>query len=295
MNTSRPWSAAVLGTGNIGTDLAVKLDLSPLFALRAVAGRRQGTRGMRVATGLGAQVSANGLEGLGPVLPDLDVIFDATDSGAHAKHWVALRDFDCLVVDMTPSRIGCPTVPHVDLSRGQDVDKRNISMITCGAQASLPIIDALTQLGQPVDYVEVSSSIASRSAGPSTRINLDDYIMATEAAAKLAAGAVESKAILILSPVEPPTFMRTTIQIEFEKKVPNDWRRAIEEALGRVRLYVPGYGLAVEPFVRDQTLTCTVRVQGRGDFLPDWAGNLDIITASAVRVAEDILNGRQAP
>lgn len=274
--------AAILGTGNIGVDLGIKLSKDPRFQLVGVAGRRKDSAGYRRLDPLSSFATPNGLEGLLGILDATDIIFDATNAEAHRRHWEVLQHLSPKVIDLTPSRIGAPTVPGV-----LSPESQNYSMITCGGQSALPLINAITRHCASVSYVEVSSSIASRSAGPATRINLDDYILATQNAARAVSRAADAKAILILNPVEPPTLMRTTVQMNVQDPSMQSISHAVTNAVESVHTYVPGYELAVPPHLDDGLLTLTVKVTGAGDYLPPWAGNLDIITAAAVATAAE--------
>ena len=281
--------AALLGTGNIGSDLGLKLAQDPEFHLSAVAGRRSTSPGFRRLADISEFATDRGLEGILDSQVDFDVIFDATSADSHRANWSLLHALDRYAVDLTPSRIGTPTVPGI-----LGASSKNLSMITCGGQASVPLVAAISKSCSSVAYVEVSSSIASRSAGPATRINLDDYIAATQDAAKLASGAEAAKAILILNPVEPPTLMRTTVQMEVSDLDKNMMMEELNDVLCKVQSYVPGYEFAYEPLVEGNLVSVTVKVTGAGDFLPTWAGNLDIITAAAVRTARDVVLGEAA-
>ncbi len=282
--------AAIIGTGNIGIDLAEKLLREPRIELAAFVGRRADSPGLLRFTGRIPLLLSNGMESLLPLLPELDLIFDATSADIHREHWRALADSHVRVIDLTPSRIGAAFVPGV-LGHKQQPEKplNNLSMVTCGGQASTPIASAMSNFFTDIDYIEISSSIASKSAGPATRANLDDYIEATENAARLASGARVAKAILVLNPVEPPTIMRTTVHIKGRIDDISGIDTSVRNSVDFVRGYVPGYQLLVPPTqVADDVLTATIGVEGAGDYLPAYAGNLDIITAAAARTALDL-------
>ncbi len=282
--------AAIIGTGNIGIDLAEKLLREPQIEVVAFIGRRADSPGLQRFEGRIPYLLSGGIESLEPLLPELDLVFDATSADTHREHWEVLKDSHVQVIDLTPSRIGAAFVPGV-LGQAQQPEKpeNNHSMVTCGGQASSPIASAMAKFFTDVEYVEISSSIASKSAGPATRANIDDYIEATQNAARLATGARTAKAILVLNPVEPPTIMRTTVHIKGRLGDISGIDAAIRSAVDRVRTYVPGYRLLVPPTQEgEDVMTATIGVEGAGDYLPPYAGNLDIITAAAARTALDI-------
>lgn len=282
--------AAIIGTGNIGIDLAEKILREDLLDLVAIAGRRADSPGLLRFEGRVPFLTAGGLAGLEPYFDDIDIFFDASSADSHRAHWEVLDKLGKYVVDLTPSRVGAAFVPGVLNHENQPgKPERNMSMVTCGGQASSPMSAALARHTEVVEYIEVSSSIASLSAGPATRANIDDYIRATENAAQLASGAKVAKAILVLNPVEPPTIMRTTVHVKGKLGDLSGIDGTVRDAVERVREYVPGYRLLVPPTRHaEDVLTVTVGVEGAGDYLPPFAGNLDIITAAAVKTALDL-------
>ncbi|NTW42729.1 MAG: acetaldehyde dehydrogenase (acetylating) [Cellulomonadaceae bacterium] len=283
--------AAIIGTGNIGIDLAEKILREDGLELVAIAGRRASSPGLTRFVGRVPHLTDGGLAGLEPLFDEIDIFFDATSADSHREHWERLQALGKYVVDLTPSRVGAAFVPGV-LGHGDQPSKpeRNMSMVTCGGQASVPMVSALAHFATSVEYIEVSSSIASLSAGPATRANIDDYIRATENAVQLASGARVAKAILVLNPVEPPTIMRTTVHLKGEFGDLAGLDAAVRAAVEAVRRYVPGYRLLVPPVRQGaDVVTVSVGVEGAGDYLPPYAGNLDIITASAVKTALDLV------
>lgn len=286
--------AAIIGTGNIGIDLAEKMLREEGIDLVAMAGRRDNSPGLARFAGRVPHLTSGGIEGLEPYFDEIDVFFDATSADSHREHWVTLEKLGKYVVDLTPSRVGAAFVPgvlgHDDQPLKPDL---NLSMVTCGGQASVPMTAALAQHAISVDYIEVSSSIASLSAGPATRANIDDYIRATENAAQLASGAKVAKAILVLNPVEPPTIMRTTVHLKGTLGDLTHLDETVRQAVEKVRGYVPGFRLLVPARQQaEDVLTVSIGVEGAGDYLPSYAGNLDIITAAAVRTALDLATTR---
>lgn len=282
--------AAIIGTGSIGIDLAEKILRQDGLELVALAGRRDNSPGLARFADRVPHITSGGIDGLAPYFDEIDIFFDATSADSHREHWQTLKDLGKYVVDLTPSRVGAAFVPGV---LGQDNQPNkptlNMSMVTCGGQASVPMSAALSQHAVSVDYIEVSSSIASLSAGPATRANIDDYIRATENAAQLASGAKTAKAILVLNPVEPPTIMRTTVHVKGQLGDLSGLDETVRLAVERVQRYVPGFRLLVPPTRQaEDVLTVSIGVEGAGDYLPPYAGNLDIITAAAVKTALDL-------
>jgi acetaldehyde dehydrogenase len=281
---------AILGTGNIGSDLAERLLVSEDFHLVAVAGRRPESAGLARLLSRVELVSSSGLEGLRGSFASIQGFFDATSANDHPNHWLELEKEGKWVIDLTPSKIGKATVPvlanrYPELGYAE-TQVANYSMVTCGGQSSAPIIAALAEASKGVAEVEVSSSISSDSAGPATRRNIDHYVESTENLAGRVAGTDRTKAILVLNPAEPPPLMRTTVTLKAEAV---DMVAAIERTsqyVASTRDYVPGYELVIEPhFVAEGILSATVSVKGEGYFLPPHAGNLDIINAAAIEVA----------
>ena len=281
---------AILGTGNIGSDLAERLLSSDDFLLVAVAGRRPESSGLARLSSRVDLVSPSGLEGLRDLFGSIQGFFDATSANDHPNHWFELKKEGKWVIDLTPSKIGKATVPvlaerYPELGFA-DKPVANYSMVTCGGQSSAPVIAAIAESSKGIAEVEVSSSISSDSAGPATRRNIDNYVESTEHLAGRIAGTNRTKAILVLNPAEPPPLMRTTVTLKAEAI---DLAAAIERTsqyVANTRQYVPGYELVLGPhFVAEGILSATVSVKGEGYFLPAHAGNLDIINAAAVEVA----------
>jgi acetaldehyde dehydrogenase len=282
---------AILGSGNIGTDLMYKVLRNPAFDLAGVAGVDLSSEGLARARALGIVTSDRGA---GPFLdehPDVVVAFDATSAHAHVQHapLLAARGIRC--IDLTPAALGPAVVPDVNLD--ENLDAPDANLITCGAQATVPVVAALSALG-PVRYAEIVSTVASRSAGPGTRSNIDEFTIATARSLETLGGAGEGKAIIILNPAEPPIMMRNAVYAEIDGTAPGAAVEAVHGAVSRVAAYVPGYHLATEPLVSDGQLTAFIEVEGAGDYLPRFAGNLDIMTSAAIRVAERYAERRTA-
>ena len=275
---------AILGTGNIGTDLLVKVLRSPWLECRLFAGRNLSSPGMTKASQLGVAVSAAGLKAIQTQAPELDLVFDATSAADHVLHAPILRELGLLAVDLTPAKVGRMCVPAVNLEAC--LAEPNVNMVSCGGQASIPLAWAIAQASSQVEYFETVSSIASRSAGPATRINLDEYLRTTEEGLRSFSGCPRTKAILIVNPAQPCVHMQTTVFARIAQPDLPAIRASINTVVGRLRTYIPGYQLLLEPILEHGRIAVIVRVDGRGDFLPKYAGNLDIINCAAVAVAD---------
>jgi len=282
---------AIIGTGNIGTDLCFRMLRDPSFEVVAFVGRRADSPGIKMFENQVKNIVTNGIDGLKPLLDEIDGVFDATSAFDHKTHWEVLAKANKWVIDLTPSKIGLPIVP-VLMNKSSSMqllneNSSNYSMVTCGGQSSAPLLYALTEASSGISEVEISSSIAALSAGPATRLNIDQYIDSTENLAGIVSGCKKVKAILVLNPAEPPVMMRTTVNMAVEFC---DVARAIrltKEIVENVQRYVPGYEIVVEPYMLNQsTVSSTVKVTGAGYVLPEYAGNLDIINAAAVETAK---------
>lgn len=304
--SKQQFPVAIVGSGNIGTDLMLKVrrGTGPL-SIAAMIGIDPESDGLARARRLGVPASAEGIEGLlaMPHFDDIRLVFDATSAGAHIEHWNLLRDKDVRVIDLTPAAIGPFCVPVVNLE--QHIDARNLNMVTCGGQATVPIVAAVNEAAL-VSYAEIVSSISSRSAGPGTRANIDEFIETTATALKVIGGAQRSKAVIVLNPADPPVMMRNTVYCLIEGDCD---QAAVDAAIAtmvdRVRRYVPGYRLRqpvqFETFSADNPLqipetgkfigtkiTTMLQVTGAAHYLPAYAGNLDIMTSAALATAERI-------
>lgn len=277
---------AILGSGNIGTDLLVKTLRSNYLECGIFVGRNINSPGLMKAASLGVRVSDQSLNAIVLDPSCCDLVFDCTSARDHLIHWPVLKRLGKRAIDMTPAKIGTMCVPAVNLDAG--VSAQNVNMITCGGQASIPIAHAIGRTHEDVDYIEIVSSISSRSAGPATRINIDEYIETTEHALLEFSGCKQSKAILVLNPAQPCIDMQTTV---FAKvKTPNLQRLTteVEAVVARIQTYVPGYQLLMPPMLENDRIVVMVKVQGAGDYLPKYAGNLDIINCAAIAVAEEV-------
>jgi len=275
---------AILGTGNIGTDLLIKVLRSPVLGCRLFSGRNLASPGMTKASLLGVPVSTKGLTGITECEAPIALVFDATNAEDHFNHARVLAERGIIAVDLTPAKVGQMCVPAVNLEAC--LERPNVNMITCGGQAAIPLAYAIAQANPGVEYIETVSSIASRSAGPATRINLDEYLMTTEQGLQTFAGCPRTKAILNLNPAQPCVHMQTTVIARIARPDLAHTRKLVAEKVDLIRRYVPGYQLLLEPIIENGRLVTMVRVDGLGDYLPKYAGNLDIINCAAIAFAE---------
>ncbi|MEU2036975.1 acetaldehyde dehydrogenase (acetylating) [Nocardia niwae] len=319
MNDSPPeLRVAVIGSGNIGTDLMIKvIRHSQVLKMGAMVGIDPGSDGLARARRLGVPTTADGVEGLLklPNFDDIDLIFDATSAKAHAAHAAVLEPLGKLLIDLTPAALGPFVVPAVNLDDHRHAP--NVNMVTCGGQATIPIVAAISRV-TPVAYAEIVASIASKSAGPGTRANIDEFTETTAHAIETVGGAQRGKAIIILNPADPPLIMRDTVLCLVtapDPAVQVAIRESVEQMVSQVAAYVPGYRLKqqvqITPVPQEQPVhtllepgaaaapthqvTVFLEVEGAAHYLPAYAGNLDIMTSAAVRYAESIADTIAAP
>ena len=275
---------AILGSGNIGTDLLYKVLRSPWLECSMFIGRNLDSRGISRALTLGVAVSDKGIQAIQQSPECCDIVFDCTSALSHQIHAPILAELGIIAIDLTPAKIGPFCIPSINLDHC--LDGVNVNMITCGGQASIPLAYVLGQTQKQVDYIEVVSTIASKSAGPATRLNLDEYIETTEKGVKMFSGCSRSKAILNLNPAEPCINMQTTVYAQVPQLDLPALQKGIAIMVDKIRQYVPSYQLVIPPTYENNRVIMSVRVKGMGDFLPSYAGNLDIINCAAIAVAE---------
>jgi acetaldehyde dehydrogenase len=292
-STNGKVKVAIIGSGNIGSDLMYKILRDPgHMEVALLTGIDPQSEGLARARSLGIRASHEGIQ---PILddPDIEIVFDATSAYAHVRHAKALREAGRIAIDLTPAARGPYVVPPVNL--GAHLDELNVNLITCGGQATIPLVHAVSRV-VPVPYAEMVSTVASLSAGPGTRQNIDEFTFTTSRALEVIGGAKQGKAIIILNPADPPILMRNTIYAllgseDVDRQAITD---SVERMVGAVQAYVPGYRLKSEPVFevrelpegRRTLVVMLLEVTGAGDFLPAYAGNLDIMTASARQVGE---------
>src|SRR5688572_7803998 len=303
---------AIIGTGNIGTDLMMKvLRTSKHLELGAFVGIDPDSDGLARARRLGVPVTSGGIDGLVdmPGFDDIAIVFDATSAGAHARHDAVLRSHSKPIVDLTPAAIGPYLVPAVNFHAL--ADQPNVNLVTCGGQATIPIVAAIARVA-PVPYAEIVASIASRSAGPGTRANIDEFTRTTARGIEQVGGARTGKAIIVLNPADPPLIMRNTVFCLVDGGDGAAIERSVEQMVADVHAYVPGYQLkqpvqfdeitASRPVridgsmvTRGMKVSVFLEIEGAGHYLPKYAGNLDIMTSAALRTGERLAASYAAP
>ncbi|MEZ4282785.1 MAG: acetaldehyde dehydrogenase (acetylating) [Myxococcota bacterium] len=284
-------SVAIVGSGHIGTDLLFKLRRSEILEPRWMVGIDAGSAGLEAARRLGLETTSDGIEALLASAERPDLIFEATSAAVHERNAPRYRALGIRAVDLTPAAVGPYVVPPINLEslKGEP----NVNLVTCGGQATTPMVHAVSRVVR-VEYAEIVASIASASAGPGTRANIDEFTRTTSRALEVLGGAERGKAIIVLNPAEPPMIMRNTVFCS----IPPDADRAaiagsVLEMEKAVREYVPGYRLLSEPQFLADRVEILLEIEGAGDFLPRYAGNLDIITSAAVRVGERLMRGAE--
>ena len=289
---------ALIGSGNIGTDLIYKIQRSAVLEPVWMVGIDPESEGLARARDMGLKTTSDGVDGLLPhVLEDnIQIAFDATSAYVHAENSRKLNELGVLMIDLTPAAIGPLCVPPVNLREHAEKLEMNVNMISCAGQATIPIVHAVSRI-QSVGYAEIVASLASKSIGPGTRANLDEFTYTTSNALEKVGGARKGKALAIINPAEPPMIMRNTISCLTDDE-PDQERitASILEMIGEVQKYVPGYRLVNGPLFDGNKVAVFMEVAGLGDYLPTYAGNLDIMTAAATRTAEmfaeEILAGK---
>ena len=276
---------AIIGSGNIGTDLLIKVLRSPYLECALFIGRSLSSRGMTKAINLGIPVSDLSIDAIIRNPDCCHLVFDATSALYHKHHANILDELGKFVVDLTPARVGKMSIPAINLQ--ECLYYKNVNMVTCGGQASIPLAYVIGQIHKEVNYIEVISTIASRSAGAATRVNLDEYIETTEEGIRLFSRCKNAKAILNLNPAQPCIDMQTTVFAKVQKPDMAKLKNAIDTMVKKIQSYVPGYQLIVPPVLENDRIVIMVRVKGLGDYLPTYAGNLDIINCAAIAVAEE--------
>jgi len=294
---------AIIGTGNIGTDLMIKiLRTSKVLEVAAFVGIDPESDGLARARRMGVPVTAEGIDGLVKLrdFADISIVFDATSAKAHHKHEAVLRPYGKQIIDLTPAAIGPYVVPVANME--EHLGAPNLNMVSCGGQATIPMVAAVNRVAK-VRYGEIVSSISSRSAGPGTRANIDEFTQTTARGVERVGGAAKGKAIIVLNPADPPLIMRNTVFCLTEDADSGEIEQSVERMAAEVRSYVPGYRLKqrvqFDRIGRDRPVTIPgmgqfhglktsiyLEVEGAGHYLPKYAGNLDIMTSAALRTAE---------
>ena len=298
---SKKIKCALIGPGNIGTDLLAKLQRSPVLEPVWMVGIDPESDGLKRAREMGIKTTSEGVDGLVPhVLADgVQIAFDATSAYVHAENSRKLNELGVLMIDLTPAAIGPYCVPPVNLRDHVGQREMNVNMVTCGGQATIPMVAAVSRV-QAVSYGEIVATVSSRSVGPGTRKNIDEFTRTTAGAVEKVGGAKKGKAIIIINPAEPPMIMRDTVHCLTEGE-PDQAAitKSVHDMMAEVQKYVPGYKLVNGPVFDGKRVSIFLEVEGLGDYLPKYAGNLDIMTAAAARTAEmfaeEILAGAFTP
>lgn len=289
--------AAIIGPGNIGTDLLMKAKRSDWIEPVWMVGVDPESPGLARAREMGIKTTHEGVDGMLPFMQadEIQICFDATSAYVHAENSRKVNEQGALMIDLTPAAIGPYCIPPVNLEEAIAQKVQNVNMVTCGGQATIPMVAAVSRV-QPVEYGEIIATVSSKSAGPGTRKNIDEFTRTTAGAIEKVGGAERGKAIIIINPAEPPLIMRDTIHC-LTKTAPDEQAitESIHQMIAEVQKYVPGYTLKNGPVFDGNRVSIYLEVEGLGDFLPKYAGNLDIMTAAGLRTAEmfaeKMLNG----
>ena len=286
--SSKKIKCALIGPGNIGTDLLMKLQRSEVLEPVWMVGIDPESDGLKRAREMGIKTTAEGVDGLLPhVKADgVQIAFDATSAYVHAENSRKLNALGVMMIDLTPAAIGPYCVPPVNLAQHLGQGEMNVNMVTCGGQATIPMVAAVSRV-QPVSYGEIVATVSSRSVGPGTRKNIDEFTRTTAGAVERVGGAAKGKAIIVINPAEPPLIMRDTIHcLTVDEPRQAEIETSVQAMIREVQKYVPGYKLVNGPVFDGHRISIYMEVEGLGDYLPKYAGNLDIMTAAAARTAE---------
>lgn len=285
---SKKLKAVIIGPGNIGTDLLMKMQRSEWIEPVWMVGIDPTSEGLKRAEAMGIKTCSTGVDGVLEhiVKDDIRVAFDATSAYVHPENSRKLNELGVIMIDLTPAAIGPFCVPPVNLVEQTKNLAMNVNMVTCGGQATIPMVAAISRV-QPVEYGEIIATVSSLSVGPGTRVNIDEFTRTTASGVEQVGGAKKGKAIIIINPAEPPLMMRDTVHCLTET-TPDQAKitESIHAMVKEVQRYVPGYQLVNGPIFDGNRVSCFMQVEGLGDFLPKYAGNLDIMTAAALRTAE---------
>ena len=293
--------AAIIGPGNIGTDLLMKAMRSEVIEPVWMVGVEPESPGLARAREMGLKTTAEGVDGMVPHMREdgVQICFDATSAYVHAENSRKVNEQGAVMIDLTPAAIGPFCVPPVNLADAVAEKAMNVNMVTCGGQATIPLVAAVSRV-QKVSYGEIVATVSSKSAGPGTRKNIDEFTRTTSRGIEICGGADSGKAIIVINPAEPPLIMRDTVHCLTEEE-PDEAAitQSIHEMISEVQKYVPGYTLKNGPVFDGKRVSIYMEVEGLGDFLPKYAGNLDIMTAAGLRTAEmyaeEILAGKFVP
>lgn len=275
---------AIIGTGNIGTDILMKLQRSEILECGMFTGHNPDSEGIKRAKAMGIPVSWDSIHAIEDNPDCCEIVFDATSAGVHKVHAPILKKLNKFTIDLTPSRVGKMCIPVLNMK--ECLNEENVNLITCGGQATTPIAYAISKVHPETKYIEIVATIASRSAGTGTRNNIDEFTQSTRDALTEFTGIENTKAIIVLNPAEPPIKMHNTIYALIDNPNMTDITKAVKDMESKIRKYVPGYKIVMDPVYENGRVVLSVSVIGLGDYLPQYAGNLDIITCAAIEIAE---------
>lgn len=275
----------IIGTGNIGTDILMKLKRSKILECGMFAGRNPDSAGIKLAKEMGIRTSTESIKAIQESPDCCEIVFDATSAEVHKRHAPILEDLRKFAIDLTPAHVGKMCVPVLNME--ECMAEKNVNLITCGGQATIPIAYALSKIHPETRYIEIVATIASKSAGAGTRNNIDEFTQATRDALAEFTEIKNTKAIIVLNPAEPPITMHNTIYALIDNPKMDVIRKSVKEMEQKIRKYVPGYSVVMDPTYENGRVTMTLQVVGLGDYLPKYSGNLDIITCAAIEIAEN--------
>ncbi|MCI9445997.1 MAG: acetaldehyde dehydrogenase (acetylating) [Lachnospiraceae bacterium] len=286
----RKVKVGIIGTGNIGTDILLKLNRSEALECGMFMGRNPDSAGIQLARELGVPTSLQSIQAIEENPGCCEIVFDATSAAVHRVNAPILKSLGKFAIDLTPAQVGKMCIPVLNMEEclGED----NVNLITCGGQATTPIAYAISKVHPETKYIEIVATIASRSAGAGTRNNIDEFTQATRDALTEFTGIGSTKAIIILNPADPPITMHNTVYALIDNPDMEAIRKSVREMEARIKKYVPGYSIVLEPTYENGRVTTTLQVTGLGDYLPRYAGNLDIITCAAIEIAENYAKKR---
>jgi acetaldehyde dehydrogenase (acetylating) len=280
----RKAKVAIIGTGNIGTDILLKLQRSEVLECGLFTGRNPDSIGIKLAKELGIRTSYDSIDAIEREPNCCDIVFDATTASVHKCNAEILKRLNKFTIDLTPAKMGKMCVPVINME--ECLNEKNVNLITCGGQATIPIAYAIKEACSNIKYIEIVASIASKSAGTGTRNNIDEFTQTTRDALAHFSGVTNTKAIIVLNSANPPITMRNTIYVICDNPNMHKIIKNVKEMECKIKRYVPGYHLVLEPIYENGRVTTIIEVIGQGDYLPKYSGNLDIITCAAIEIAE---------
>lgn len=278
-------NVGIIGTGNVGTDLLIKVQRSKILTCGIFTGIDPKSEGIRLAETMGVKTSCESIHAIEAQSGLCDIVFDATSASLHLQHSSILKKMGKYTIDLTPSHVGKMCIPVINLA--ECLEENNVNLISCGGQAAVPIAYAIMKTHPETEYIEIVSSMASKSAGPGTRANIDEFTRINKEAIMAFTDVPKAKSIFILNPADPPVYMNNTIYAKIETPDISKITKNVMSMARKIKDYVPGYDVALWPVFENGRVTTMVKVIGLGDFLPKYAGNLDVISCAAMKVAEE--------